>query len=257
MLLKDRNAIVYGAAGSLGGAIAKAFAKEGAKLFLAGRTQATLEKTAGDIISAGGTAEMAVVDALDETAVKEHMDTIVQKHGHIDICFNAIATNTVQGIPLYEMKLDDFIQPLHVIMQSQLVTAAAAAKHMINQGSGVILFLTATPAGIAYPFTGGFGVLCNAIEGFSRNLAAELGPKGVRVACMRSAGSPDSKVFEEAKIKSPDTMKARLREMENDTMLKRLPMMQEIANVAVFLASGMASGMTGTSVNITCGTTVD
>jgi len=105
--------------------------------------------------------------------------------------------------------------------------------------------------------TGGFGVLCNAIEGFSRNLAAELGPAGVRVVCMRSGGSPDSKVFEEAKLKNPDVMKARLKEMENATMLKRLPLMQEITNVAIFLVSDMASGMTGTSANITCGTTAD
>jgi len=257
MLLKGRNAVIYGAAGSLGSSIAKAFAKEGARLFLAGRTLATLEETANEITNNGRAAEIAVVDALDEKDVKEYVDAIVQKHGRIDISLNVVATEAVQGIPLYEMATDDFMRPLRVIMQSQFITASAAAKHMIGQRSGVILFLTATPAGIAYPFTGGFGVLCNAIEGFSRNLAAELGPKGIRVACMRSAGSPDSRVFEDAKIKNPEVMKARLKEMEDDTMLKRLPLMQEIANVAIFLASDMASGMTGTSANITCGTTVD
>lgn len=257
MLLKDKNAIIYGAAGSLGSAIAKGFAKEGARLFLAGRTLAPLEEIAKEITGNGGMAEISAVDALDEKAVKEYVDTIIQKHGHVDISFNSIATEAVQGIPLYEMATDDFMHPLRAIMQSQFITASAAAKHMIKQGSGVILFLTATPAGIAYPLTGGFGVLCNAIEGFSRNLAAELGPAGVRVVCMRSGGSPDSKVFKEAKLKNPDVMKARLKEMENATMLKRLPLMQEITNVAIFLASDMASGMTGTSANITCGTTVD
>lgn len=257
MLLKDKNAVVYGAAGSLGSAIAKAFAKEGARLFLSGRTAQSLEQLANEIMAAGGQASVACVDASDENAVKEYTNSIVEKHTTIDISFNAIATDVVQGVPLYEMEVDDFMRPLQVIMKSQLITAAAAANHMINQGSGVILFLTATPAGIAYPFTGGFGVLCNAIEGFSRNLAAELGTKGVRVACMRSGGSPDSRVFEEAKIKNPDLMKARLKEMEDHTMLKRLPLMNEVASVAVFLASDMARGMTGTSANITCGTTVD
>jgi 3-oxoacyl-[acyl-carrier protein] reductase len=257
MLLKDKNAIIYGAAGSLGSAIAKGFAKEGARLFLAGRTLAPLDEIAKEITGNGGMAEIAAVDALDEKAVKEYVDGVTQKHGHVNISFNAIATEAVQGIPLYEMATADFMRPLRVIMQSQFITASAAAKHMIKQGSGVILFLTATPAGIAYPFTGGFGVLCNAIEGFSRNLAAELGPAGVRVVCMRSGGSPDSKVFKDAKLKNPDVMKARLKEMEDATMLKRLPLMQEITNVAIFLASDMATGLTGTSANIPCGTTVD
>lgn len=257
MLLKNKNAVIYGAAGSLGSAIAKSFAAEGAHVFLAGRTLNTLAETANAIKAAGGTAEIACVDAMDEHSVKAYTNEIVQKHGNIDVSFNAIGADALQGVPLYEMTVDDFMQPLRIIMQSQLITASAAAKHMIDKGSGVLLFLTATPAGIAYPFTGGFGVLCNAIEGFSRNLAAELGPKGVRVACMRSAGSPDSRVFVEAKMKAPEIMKDRLKEMADDTMLKRLPLMQEIANVAVFLASDKASGMTGTSVNITCGTTVD
>ncbi len=219
MLLQGRNAVIFGAGGSLGSAIAMAFAKQGARLFLSGRTTASAEKTAAAIAGAGGKAEFACVDALDEKAVDEYLAGLVKQHGHVDISFNAIAADAVQGVPLYEMKVEVFLQPLQVIMQSQFITASAVARHMISNGSGVILFLTATPAGIAYPFTGGFGVLCNAIEGFSRNLAAELGPKGVRVACMRSGGSPDSRVFMEAKEKNPEIMKARLKEMEDDTML--------------------------------------
>jgi len=163
----------------------------------------------------------------------------------------------VQGIPLYEMTLEDFMNPIKIGMQAQFITARAAATHMIKKGSGVILSLTATPGGIAYPKTGGFGVVCNAMEGFSRNLAAELGPKGIRVVNMRSAGSLDSAVFKNAAINNNVLAKTRFDELENDTMLKRLPLMQEIASVAVFLVSDMASAMTGTTANITCGTTMD
>jgi 3-oxoacyl-[acyl-carrier protein] reductase len=257
MLLKNKNAVIYGAGGSLGGAIARAFAAEGAHVFLAGRTMATLEAVAKDITASGGFAETAIVDALDEDAVKKYIDALVQKRGRIDISFSAIAMQDVQGIPLYEMSAEDFIRPITIGMKSQLFTASAAAKHMIKNGSGVILSLTATPGGKAYAMTGGFGVVCNAIEGFSRNLAAELGPKGIRVVCMRSAGSPDSAVFKNAIVKNGDMFTARINEMADDAMLKRLPLMHEIASTAVFLVSDMAGGMTGTTANITCGTTMD
>ncbi|MEO5591132.1 MAG: SDR family oxidoreductase [Chitinophagaceae bacterium] len=255
MLLKNKNAVIYGAGGSLGGAVARAFAAEGARLFLAGRSMASLEAVSKDITDAGGVAEISVVDALDEDAVKNYVDTIAAKAGSIDISFNAIGIASLQGLPLYEMSVEDFMRPVIIGMKSQLITASAAAKHMIQNGSGVILSLTATPGGKAYPLTGGFGVLCNASEAFSRNLAAELGPKGIRVVCMRSAGSPDSAVFKKAA--DGRVLTARLKEMDDDTMLKRRPMMSEIASVAVFLVSDMASGMTGTTANITCGTTMD
>ena len=257
MLLKNKNAVIYGGGGSLGGAVARAFAQEGARVFLAGLTMAPLEKVATDIRKAGGVAEAAIADAMDETAVNKFVNGIAGKAGSIDISFNAISVEDVQGIPLYEMGVEDFLRPLHISMRSQLITCSAAAKHMIQQGSGVILSLTATPAGIAYPLSGGFGPTCSAIEGFSRNLAAELGPKGVRVVCMRSAGSPDSEVFKKMIGNERALAKSAIKELENDTMLKRLPMMKEIASVAVFLVSDMASGMTGTSANITCGTAMD
>jgi len=157
MLLKNRNAVIYGAGGSLGGAVARAFALEGANVFLAGRTMIPLEAVANDIIASGGHAVAAIVDALEEKAVKAYVDAIVKKAGSIDISFNAIGVEDVQGIPLYEMGIEDFMRPITIAMKSQLITASAAARHMIKNGKGVILFLTATPAGKAYPLTGGFG----------------------------------------------------------------------------------------------------
>jgi 3-oxoacyl-[acyl-carrier protein] reductase len=126
---------------------------------------------------------------------------------------------------------------------------------MAKQGSGVILSLTATPGGIGYPYTGGFAAACAALESFSRNLAAELGVYGVRVVNMRSGGSPDSRVFKEAIGNRPEIMKSVLQKMEDDTMLKKLPMMEDIANLAVFLCSDLAAKITGVTVDITAGTT--
>jgi len=257
MLLKNKNAVIYGGGGSLGGAIARAFAKEGARVFLAGRHMEPLGIVVADIRNAGGFAEAAIVDALNEKAVREYISNIAVKHGSLDISFNAISVEDTQGIPLYEMQLEDFLRPLHIGMRSQFITTSAATLEMIRQGAGVILSLTATPAGMAYPLTGGFGPLCSAVEGFSRNLAAELGPKGIRVLCMRSAGSPDSAVFKKMMANEKNLAKSTVAALANDTMLKRLPLMHEIAGVAVFLASDLSSGMTGTTANITCGTAMD
>jgi 3-oxoacyl-[acyl-carrier protein] reductase len=257
MLLKNKNAVIYGAGGSIGGTLARAFAREGAAVFLSGRTLAPLEAVAKDIIAAGGKAETAIVDALNEKAVNDYVDMLVKKTGHIDISFTAIGLDDVHGVPVVEMALEDFTRPVNIAMTTQFLTSRAAARHMAKQGSGVILSLTATPAGKAYALTGGFGPACTAIEGFSRNLAAELGPSGVRVVGIRSAGSPDSAVFINSMSGEGTLAKMNLQHVIDDTMLKKLPLMEEIANVAVFLVSDKASSMTGTFANVTCGTTRD
>ena len=98
VLLENKNAVIYGGGGSIGGAVARAFAREGARVFLAGRTPATLEGVAEDIRSAGGAAETAEVDALDENAVDEHADAVAAEAGGIDISFNVITHPHTQGI---------------------------------------------------------------------------------------------------------------------------------------------------------------
>jgi enoyl-[acyl-carrier-protein] reductase (NADH) len=126
---------------------------------------------------------------------------------------------------------------------------------MAKQKSGVILSLSATPGGIGYAQVGGFGPACAAIEALSRDLAAELGPAGVRVVNLRSAGSPDSRPFREALDQGGDEVKAFVEKLRADTMLKSMPLMKDIANAAVFLASDMADKITGVTLDITVGST--
>ncbi|MEO8405663.1 MAG: SDR family oxidoreductase [Chitinophagaceae bacterium] len=254
MLLSNKNAVIYGAGGSLGSTIARAFAKEGATIFLAGRTKSSLEKVAKEIIAAGGKAETAVVDAMNEKAVNDHMNGIIKQVGSIDISFNLVGLYDVHGVPLIDLALEDFTRPLTIAMQSHFITSTAAARQMIRKKSGVILCLTATPGGSAYPLTGGFGPSCKAMEGFYGNLASEIGPEGVRVVTIRSGGSPDSAVFIESMSKEGTLSKMDFDSVVNGTMLKRLPLMADIANIAVFLASDHASAITGTAINATCGT---
>lgn len=255
MLLQNKNAIIYGAAGSLGSAVAHALAQAGAKVFLTGRTLDRLQKVADAITASGGKAELGVVDAMNENSIREYIDKITQNNTTLDISFCAIDFQSVQDIALTDMKVDDYMRPITIALQSQFLTSTAAARKMIQQKSGFILSLTATPGGIGYPYTGGFSSACVAMEAFVSNLAAEIGAYSVRVVNIRSAGSPDSQVFKQAIEMVPQEMGDVLQSMKNDTMLKKLPMMTDIANVAVFLSSDMANMITGVTVDVTGGTT--
>lgn len=254
-MLQNKNAVIYGAGGSLGGAVAKALAAAGARVFLTGRTMAAVQKVADDIIAAGGRAEVSQVDAFNEIAITDHLKKMVQQVGSVDISFNAVASKVVQNIPLTSMSVDDFITPLTLMTQTRFLTAITAGKIMMQQRSGVVLSLTATPGGIGYPYTGGFAPACTAIETLAQNLGSELGVYGVRVVNIRSGGSPDSQVFKDAIEQHPGEMGKVLQKMKADTMLKKMPLMQDIANTAVFLCSDMAAGITGVTVDVTCGTT--
>jgi 3-oxoacyl-[acyl-carrier protein] reductase len=145
MLLKDKNAVIYGAGGRIGSAVTRAFAREGAKVFLAGRTQSKLETLAEEISIAGGAAEAAQVDALDPQAIEEHLDAIVKKAGSIDISFNAIwIRGDLQGTPLIQMPWENFTTPVLTGVKTHFLTATAAARYMVQKKSGVILTLSSS-----------------------------------------------------------------------------------------------------------------
>lgn len=249
MLLKNKNAVIYGGGGSIGGAVARAFACEGARVFLAGRTREKLGAVAKEIRSAGGTAEVAVVDALDEKAVDEHADSVAESAGSIDISFNLISQGDVQGTPLAEMAVEDFMQPVVTTVRTMFLTARAAARHMVRQRSGVILAFGGY--GDPMPNLGGLQVAFGAIESLRKNLACELGPHGVRVVTLQTGGIPESipEGFE--------WRKAVIEATEEKTMLGRAATLDDVGNAAVFAASDHARTMTATALNITCGSVAD
>jgi NAD(P)-dependent dehydrogenase (short-subunit alcohol dehydrogenase family) len=254
MLLKDKHAVIYGAAGRIGSAVARALAREGATVFLAGRTLPTLEAVAEEITSAGGTAEAAPVDALDPQAIEQHLAAIIQKAGRIDISFNAVwIRGDLQGTPLIQMPSEDFTLPVLTGVTTHFLTATAAARHMVRQRSGVILTLSSSSAVLSgrdrrYHLTGGFSTACAAIEALSRSLAGELGPQGVRVVCLRPDAIPETWPAAADEVRTY---------MEDGTALGRLPTLVEVANAAAFLASDRASAMTGAIANLTCGSIMD
>src|SRR5438128_2469086 len=195
MLLDGKNAVIYGAGGSIGGAVARAFAREGARVHLAGRTRETLEAVASEIRSSAGTAAAAgtaVVDALDENAVDEHADAIAAAAGSLDISVNLISHGDVQGTPLAEMSVADFERPVVTAVRTMFLTSRAAARHMITQGSGVILAFGGYGDPLPGHYLGGLQVAFGAIESLRRNLACELGPHGIRVVTLQTGGVPES-----------------------------------------------------------------
>jgi NAD(P)-dependent dehydrogenase (short-subunit alcohol dehydrogenase family) len=259
MLLENKNAIVYGAGGGVGGGGARTFAREGARVFLAGRTREPLEGVAADIRAAGGSAEVDVIDALDEQAVDEHARAVAAQAGGIDVSFNLITRGDVQGIPLVDMTVADLTRSVTTGLTSNFLTARAAARHMIEQGSGVVLTLTSGSASGGAPMMGSTSPADAATESFMRSLAAEVGPHGVRVLGLWTAGVPETLSPEKIASVNPNMhldaagLERMFEGLAGMTMLRRAPRLAQVAEVAAFLASDQAAAMTGTIVNVTCG----
>jgi 3-oxoacyl-[acyl-carrier protein] reductase len=234
----------------MGGAVARAFGREGANVLLAGRTQAKLDAVARDIAAAGGTAETAQVDAHDRDAVEQHLESVL-KGGSIDISFNAVGMDAVQEVPLVDMSVEDFMTPITQAAQTQFVTATAAARRMTAQGSGVILLLSSSAARESGFEMGGFSLACAAIECLTRALAGEVGRQGVRVVAIRPNFTPETTPGVE------EAFPEGIRRLVDGTALGRLPRLAEVGETAAFLASDDAGAITGAVVNLTCGAIVD
>lgn len=245
-LLEGRHAVVYGAGGPIGGAVARAFAREGARVSLAGRTRAKLDELAREITATSGStarsvADVAQVDALDEQAVRRHADQLAETVGGIDICFNAVGDEAMLGTALLELPAAEFLRPVTRLVTAQFLIATAVARQMIRRKTGVIL--TMTGSGVPTAGMGGAMTAWAAVDALCAQLARELGPHGVRVLWLRSNG-----VSATADGGDPA-------ERER-SMLKRLASPDDVANVASFLASDRAATMTATAANITSGAEV-
>jgi 3-oxoacyl-[acyl-carrier protein] reductase len=263
MLLEHRTALIWGGGGSVGSAIARTFASEGARVFLAGRTQATLDNVAHDIAADGGSVEAATVDVLDEAAALALADRVAGTAGGLDISFDALSNDDVQGTPLIELPLEQAVRPVEKAVRSRFVTTKAAARHMVARGSGVIGTISGGYRE-AFPSIGGTVVAWATIEALFRQWACELGPLGVRVVWLRTTGIPET---------IPDTGDAVddlntgfgegmtrdqiIDDMLKATLLGRLPTLNDVGNVAAFLVSDRAAAMTATFGNITCGQILD
>jgi NAD(P)-dependent dehydrogenase (short-subunit alcohol dehydrogenase family) len=263
MMLENKVAVIYGAGGGIGGAVARAFAREGAKVFLTGRHRASVDVVAKEVVSAGGSAEAAEVDALDEQAVDKHLQAVIDKAGRLDISFNAVGIPDAKivGVPLVELDVEQFSLPLTAYTTSYFLTARLAARRMVANKSGVIMTVTALHSRIGIPLVGGYGPAQAAKEALTRDLSAELAPHGIRVVGLRPQGMPETRTiknaFEPRAKASGMTWEQWQQLLASRTHPRRLMTLEEMANIAAFMASDKASGMTGTTVNLTMGSVDD
>jgi NAD(P)-dependent dehydrogenase (short-subunit alcohol dehydrogenase family) len=251
MLLDKKTAIVYGAAGAIGSAVARAYAREGAEVHLAGRTAATLETVAQGIHGAGGTAHTTRLDVLDRAAVERHADAVATARGGIDICFNATSNDDVQGTPLVEMRFEEFLRPVTKAVTAHFNIATAVGRHMTRRGHGVILVMAGGREAI--PALGGSHVAWAALAGLCRQLAAEFGPHGVRVSWLLSPGSPGYGDHET----SPAQNEAAPADGTGGLLPHHQPSYDEVANIATFTASDWARTITASEINFTGGAVID
>jgi NAD(P)-dependent dehydrogenase (short-subunit alcohol dehydrogenase family) len=263
MQLTDRIAVIYGGGGAIGGAVARAFAREGAKLFLTGRLRAPVEAVAKEIVSAGGFAEAAEVDALDEKAVDKHLQSVIDEAGRVDISFNAVGIpgTKILGVPLVDLDVEQFSLPITTYATSYFLIARMAARRMVANKSGVIMTATTQHSRMGIPLSGGYGPAMAAEEALTRVLSAELAPQGIRVVGLRPQAIPETGTLKEAfeaRTKESGMTWEQFQEfLASKTHARRLMTLAEMANVAVFMASDKASGMTGTTVNLTMGSLDD
>jgi NAD(P)-dependent dehydrogenase (short-subunit alcohol dehydrogenase family) len=258
MMLKNKVAVIYGAAGAIGGAVARAFARDGAKVFLTGRACAPVEAVAKEIVAAGGAAEAAEVDALDENAVDRHLQSVIDKAGAVDISFNAIGLPDadIVGTPLIEMDVEKFSLPIAAYSRSYFLTARLAARRMIAKQSGVIMTVSALPARMGAPAVGGYSPAVAAKEALTRSLSLELAPHGIRVISLRPHAIPETASIQEVfNLKAAQVMSFEQWQeaLASRTHTRRLMKLAEVADVAVFMACDKASGMTGTTINLSMG----
>jgi NAD(P)-dependent dehydrogenase (short-subunit alcohol dehydrogenase family) len=259
MMLTDEVAVIYGGGGGIGGAVARSFAREGAKVFLTGRHLPPVAIVAKQILADGGSAEAAEVDALDEQAVDDHLRSVVEEVGRVDISLNAVGIpiEGILGTPLVDLDLERFLRPITGYATSYFLTARLAARRMAANGSGVIMTVSATHAREGLPLVGGYGPAQAAKEALTRDLSAELAPHGIRVVGLRPQAMPETRTirdaFEPRAEASGMTWDQWQEMLASRTHPRRLMTLEEMANVAAFMASDQASGMTGTTVNLTMG----
>jgi 3-oxoacyl-[acyl-carrier protein] reductase len=262
--LKNRAAVIFGAGGEVGAAVARELAAQGARVFLSGRRRSGVQAVADAISSRCGTATAAEVDALDEDAVNRHVDDVAAIAGRIDITFNAMGPQPVEygnATSTMDLPLEKFMLPMLTIVRSQFITARSTARYMIRQRSGVIIFLSATPSRGVAVNTSAIGAAYGALESLTRCLATDLGPYGIRALSVRSVGMPQTRTIQQSyELGGPalGLSKDQMAELIlSTTLLRRSPSLADTAKLIAFLASDEADTLTGAIINSSSGQVLD
>lgn len=253
-VLTGKQILVFAASGAIAGQVARTCAAQGATVWVSARRGDAAEKLATTIAEEGGSAHPAVVDATDPDAVAAHVADVVAQAGHIDVVFNGIGARPAAlhyPARLADLDLDGFLAPIRLIVGSQFLTSRAAGLVMADQGHGAVVTLSATLSGMTAAHMANLTAACGAIEAMTRSLAGELGPRGVRVNCVRGSAMPETSTIAET-----GAGQAAITGAPPDfgtPPLGRPITVAETAATAAFLASDLASGTTGQTLTVCAG----
>jgi NAD(P)-dependent dehydrogenase (short-subunit alcohol dehydrogenase family) len=259
--LKDKVAVVFAASGEIAGAVARSFAQHGAKVYVTARNLDAVKALAGEIKAAGGRAEAAKVDALNENEIDGFLQKVSADNGKLDVVFNGIGVSYSEmgGRPaIGEATFEQFMAPMQKICGSQFLTSRIAAKYMVQTGSeGTILLLTAQLSRVKFPHLSGMTAACAAVEGLTRVMAAELGGQGIKVICI-CAGA----LLETSRIDGSIDVTAKqlgipkeqiVAQYKAFDILKTDLTLQQVGETAAFLAGKTGAAFNSHIVDVDCG----
>jgi NAD(P)-dependent dehydrogenase (short-subunit alcohol dehydrogenase family) len=236
--LEGRRALITGASGGLGAAIARAFANEGARLVLTGRRPEPLRALASELPYA----ESVEVDVADAHAAKEAVDRAAERLGGLDTLVAAAAVDC-DWAPVGEMTVDTWDETVSVNLSGTFYVCRAALPHLVESGRGSIVTLTSVAAYKVWPHDAAYNASKAGVDMLTRTIAVEYGGRGVRANCI-SPGVIDGGMTDEI---TGAEERARLADLH---AIPRLGLVDEVAEAAVWLASDASSFTSGSVLRV-------
>jgi len=249
--LSEKTAIVTGASSGIGYATAKLYAKAGAKVVVAARRQAELNTLVDEITQAGGHAVALAGDVKDENYAKALVDLAIGHFGSLDVAFNNAGTMEWMG-DTREVQLSEWQDTLNTNLTGAFLGAKHQLPALLERDSGSLIF-TSSFVGytVGFPQTAAYSASKAGIIGLTQSLAAEFGPQGLRVNALLpgATDTPMGRAF----ANTPETLAF----VEGLYALKRMALPEEIAESALYLASGASSFTTGTALLVDGGVSIN
>ncbi len=244
LLLENKIALITGAGGGIGRAIALACAREGASVVVADFNPESGEETAGLVNAQGGDAIFVKGDVSDETAVEKTVAIAVEHYGRLDVACNAAALSKGSG-PIHEYERDIFDHTLEMCLTNTWLCMKYEIATMLNHGGGAIVNISSNASLRGQPFNTAYAAAKGGVNLLTKSSAAEYGSQAIRINAV-SPGVIRTPALEHYFEEQPEKRKG----LERQAVMNRLGEPDEIAEAVVFLLSDRASFITGQLLSV-------